>query len=214
MTVSLSHQHFGGSSQSSELTTFLNERESCSSKTMRWKYVSCIGVHFLRALPCYPIGQERSTSWLLGGSNPELSLLLKISCHFLFSAASSNRFRSVRESPSGFRVKVLGPESSSAIFVPKKIPPPLRLELPGCVSSSQIYLDSSTNEIKLPLYQGLDLWRAKHNTLYCLSGLVTHFNQSVCTAAKVNFNNESRGSGWITADQFHLATQTRTAALV
>lgn len=94
----------------------------------------------------------------MGGSNPGLSLLLKISCHFLFSVASSNWFRSVRESPSGFRVKVLGPESSSAIFVPKKkkIPPPLRLELSGCVSCSQIYLDSSTNEIKLPLYQGLD----------------------------------------------------------
>lgn len=157
MTVSLSNQHFGGSFQSSEVTTFLNERESRSSKTMRWKYTSCIGVRFLRPLPCYPIGQERSTSWLLGGSNPELSLLLKISCHFLFSTASSNRFRSVRESPSGFRVKVLGPESSSAIFVPKKKTlPPLRLELSGCVSCSQIYLDSSTNEIKLPLYQGLD----------------------------------------------------------
>lgn len=32
---------------------------------------------------------------------------------------------------------------------------PLRLELSGCLSCSQIYLDSSTNEIKLPLYQGL-----------------------------------------------------------
>lgn len=54
----------------------------------------------------------------------------------------------------GFRVKDLGPESSSAIFVPKK-KTPLRLELSGCLSCSQIYLDSSTNEIKLPLYQGL-----------------------------------------------------------
>lgn len=74
----------------------------------------------------------------------------------LFFTASSNRF-SVRESLSGFRVKVLGLESSSAIFVPKKkIPPPLRLELSGGVSCTQIYLASSTNEIKLPLYQGLD----------------------------------------------------------
>lgn len=158
MTVSLSNQHFGGSFQSSELTTFLNERESCSSKTMRWKYTSCIGAHFLRPLPCYPIGQERSTSWLLGGSNPEPSLLLKISCHFLFfflRAAQTGLGVCVRARLAS-EWKRWGPSPVLPSLYLKKIPPPLRLELSGCVSCSQIYLDSSTNEIKLPLYQGLD----------------------------------------------------------
>lgn len=142
------YQLLRGSIQSSVLTTTttLSTGESHSSKTMCWECTSCIQTHFLKSLPCYPLGQGRSSF---------VCLCFWKLLYVWVSIASSNRIGSERVSLPGFRVKDLGPASSSAIFVPIKKNSPLRLELSGCLSCSQIYLGPSTNEIKLPLYQGL-----------------------------------------------------------
>lgn len=85
----------------------------------------------------------------------------------------------------------MAPQSSSVISARKK---PSR----GwkCLAFCQIHLDPSTNEIKLPLYGSLGLRGAKHNTLDCLSCLVTHYNRLVCPVAKVNSDNQKGGSDY------------------
>lgn len=89
----------------------------------------------------------------------------------------------------------------------------MRLELSGCLSCSQIYLGSSTNEIKLLLYHSLDCeeyniipFTACHALSLTITSKSVRLPKSTATMRT--------GSGWISADQFHLATQTHTVALV
>lgn len=99
--------HFAGSFQSSEIAAFLNEGESSSSKTMRWKWISCIGAHFLRPRPCYPIVQESSPSLPFGRVQIQKRLCdWKRNVCFLLPAQTGLKV-SVRE-PAGHRVKVVG----------------------------------------------------------------------------------------------------------
>lgn len=89
---------------------------------------------------------------------------------------------------SGFKNK--NKKSSSAFFVPKN----KDLSEAGTVWFSPLqpnifrFLNNwnKTSFISQPRLRGV-----KHNTLYCLSCLVTNSNQWVCTAAKVNVDSEN-----------------------
>lgn len=65
------------------------------------------------------------------------------------------------------------------------------MELSGFLSLGQIYLDSSTNDIKRPLYHGEGYEEQNIMPLFWLSCLVTCYNQWVWTPAKVNFDNKN-----------------------
>lgn len=151
MTSEFIYQLLWGSIQSSvPTTTSMNTGKVLDNNVLKMYFL------YSNALPEIPpllSNQEGKDRFLTLGWGR--SRAVSASENLYFFVASESRIRREHVSLPGFRKEQeSGPQSSSAIFVSKKTPQ--RLELSGCLSCSQIYLDSSTNEIKLPLYHSLD----------------------------------------------------------